>query len=196
MRVPRTTSILHKEVAVALIVVLALIGVSMTSARMETLYTGFLAVDLSTILRQRSQATDRAYPVVAAVQTANGTGDHAIGTVMRPATPSDYPLGDVRVRCGADVPSPTSVSRWRFAQAIRDHCELTLPSAAHDELVQTAQPIASMAFDRGDWQPDALTTPRLLIQCRDLLPLRLAADPRTFSTWTKANCKFVPSWEA
>ncbi len=196
MRVPRTTSVLHKEVAVALVVVLAVIGVSTTSVQMETLYTGFLAVDLSTMVRQRSVASDQAYPLIAAVRTANGTADPAIEALMRPATPSDYTLGDVRVRCGADVPSPTSASRRRFAQAIRDHCELALPSAAHDELVQTAQPIASMAFDRADWPPDALTLPRLLIQCRDLLPLHLAAEPRTFSAWTKANCTFVPSWEA
>ncbi len=196
MRVPCTLNVLHKELAVTAIVGLAVLGIATTSVHREQLYTGFMAIELSAMLRLRAQEPDRAYPAFAALRIPENSAQPQHATVLFPtARPAEYPLGRIRVRCGADAPSPLAPSRHRFAHGIREHCQLSLPPSAHEALAQSAQPIGAIDLHRRSWTREWASDANLLIGCRDLMPLRLARDPNSVDAWAKANCTFVPTWK-
>ena len=200
MRVPRTLTVLHKELAVTAIAGLAVLGIATTSIELEPLYTGFMAVELSAMLRLRAQAPDRVYPAIAALRPSEASGQSHIEAVLLPtADPADYALGAIQIRCGAEAPAPVASSRHRFAQGIRERCALTLPPIVLDALAKSAGSLGSIEFHPHRWAPDAALNAGLnadvLIQCRDLLPLRLARDSASVDAWAKANCTFVPTWK-
>lgn len=195
MRVPRTLSLLHKELVVIVAVIGVILAMSTPSVRWEPLYEGFMAVDISAILRLRAHETDQVYPTIAIARTPNGPANRGAEVVMLPAAGgSEYPLSEIRVFCRAGAPSPLEASPDRFAQGIREHCEFRLPPAARDALVQTTTQPDSVELNRRRFYLNSLPFGGLLIQCRDLVPLRFTTEARAFSEWTKANCTFVPSW--
>ena len=195
MRVPRRLSLQQKELAVLALIAVAVLALPTVGVRMELLYEGIMAVDLTAVLQLRAQPeTDQVYPRLAIGRTPNGPPNRgAEVVVLSDVGQGEYPLSDIRIFCGAGAPSPLETSVSRFSHGIREHCELRLSPTAQDRLVRTSS-VNNRELDRQRFPLDALPITGLLIQCRDLIPFRFTTEPRAFSQWTKANCTFVPSW--
>lgn len=153
-----------------------------------------MAVDLSAVLERSAQETDHVYPRLAIGRTPDSPPNRGAEVVVLSSIgQANYPLSNVQVLCQAGAPSPLEKSVSRFAQGIRDHCELRLSPTAQDRLVRTSE-VDNEGLERQRFNVEGLPTSGLLIHCRDLIPLRFTTEARAFSEWTKANCTFVPSW--